>query len=244
MATPWVDTVRSTGQLSVSFHSTMSTSAWRSVTQPAVDEFNRLSQQHRLGVRLRVVSEGTANVIVNIADGSASFSSEGDTHTVSVAGRALHGHTSLLSRSGRVFQCYVFLPSDPQINTPSGLRPVGDGVKTVIAVHEFIHCCGLTNSEHSSDDIFTGNPSVDYGATPDRDVVEISAAGQGRRTAPPLFLRTSTINRVRGLWVNRRSGSRGARHTSHQRRGVMGGAVNLSGDLRGGQRRPGPEGTA
>lgn len=246
MSTPWIDTIRTTGQLSVKFNAAISSSAvWRGVAQRAVREFNRLSRRHRLGVRLTVVSDSAANITVNAADGSASFTVGRATHTVSLAGNGLHGHTANLSRSGALFRSYVFLPSGPQVNTPGGRRPVGDGVKLVIAVHEFIHCCGLDNSDHSSDDIFTGHPSVDYGATPSRDVVEIHAARQPRRTAPPLFLRATTVSRVRGLWpTQRRSKARRKRHGSLQRSGVRGAVANRSGEVLGGDRRPGPEGVA
>jgi hypothetical protein len=243
MPTPWIDTIRRSGQLSVRFNSAISGSAWSGVAQRAVREFNRLSRRHRLGVQLTVVRESAANIIVNTANGSASFTVDGESHTVSLAGNSLQGHTSNLSRSGALFRSYVFLPSGPQVNTPSGVRPVGDGVKLVIAVHEFIHCCGLSNSDHSSDDIFTGNPSVDYGATPNRDVVEIHAARQRRRTAPPLFLRATTVSRVRRLWTTqRRSKARRKRHGSVQRSGVRGAVANRSGEVLGGDRRPGPEG--
>jgi hypothetical protein len=223
MPTPWIDTIRRSGQLSVSFNSAISGSVWSGVAQRAVREFNRLSRRHRLGVRLTVVSQGAANIIVNIANGSASFTVDGKSHSVSVPGKSLQGDTSLLSRSGALFKSYVFLPSGPQVNHPSGPRLVGDGVKLVIAVHEFIHCCGLDNSDHSSDDIFTGNPSVDYGPTPNRDVVEIRAAKQRKRTAPPLFLRATTVSRVRRLWpTQRKSKTRRKRHGSVQRSGVRG----------------------
>jgi hypothetical protein len=227
----------------VSFNSAISGSAWARVAPRAVSEFNRLSRRHRLGVRLTVIDGGVANIIVNTADGSASFSIGSQTHTVTLAGNALQGHTSNLSRSGVMFQSYVFLPSQPQVNTPGGRRPVGDGVKLVIAVHEFIHSCGLSNSEHSSDDIFTGFPSVDYGATPNRDTVVIQASGQRRRTAPPLFLGTTTISRVRRLWGTQRSSeTTGGERTSATRSGIMSGMANRSGDVHGVRRRPGPAG--
>jgi hypothetical protein len=198
-----------------------------------------------LGVRLTVSSGGSANIIVNTADGSASFSTGSQTHTVTLAGNALHGHTSNLSRSGLTFQSYVFLPSQPQVNTPGGRRPVGDGVKLVIAVHEFIHSCGLSNSDHSNDDIFCGVPSIDAGSTPNRDRVVIQAERQRRRTAPPLFLRRTTIGKVRRLWRRqRRRGATGGERSSAIRRGVMSGIANRSGDVQGVRRQPGPVGVA
>ena len=239
MRTPWIETVRSSGQLSVCFTTAVTGSVWAGVMRNAVRGFNHLSRQHRLGVQLATVSRATANIIVNIADGSASFSIGSQSHTISLPGNALQGHTSNLSRSGALFQSYVFLPSGPQVNTPRGPRAVGDGVRLVIAVHEFIHCCGLDNSEHSSDDIFTGFPSVDYGSTPSRDVVVIQAAGQSRRTSPPLFLGETTVSRVRRLWATR---SGGEEHASASVRAVMGGEADRSGEVHGMKRRPGPVG--
>jgi len=246
MSTQWEDSIRKSGQLSVSFNSQIQNSVWGKVVKKSINEFNRLSRRHRLGVRLVKSTATNANVIVNLADGTASFSYDNTEHTISLPGGGLQGHTSLLSRSGKMFQSYVFLPSDPQINTPDGTRGVGNGVKLVIAVHEFIHCCGLSNAEHSRDDIFTGHPSVDMGSTPSKDVVVIHAKGKRRRrTAPPLFLRTTTVSRVRALWPRRRGGkTRGRKRASIMQDGLQTGATSRNGDVLGVHRRNGPVGIA
>ncbi len=245
MPTPWIESVRRTGQLSVYFNPAISGSVWAEVASRAVHEFNQLSRLHQLGVQLVVVGRNVANIIVNISDGSASFSIDNQSHAVSLSSNALQGQTFNLSRSGSLFQSYVFLPSQPQVNTPHGQRPVGDGVKLVITVHEFIHCCGLSNSEHSSDDIFFGFPSVDYGRTSSGDVVVIQAAGQLRHTAPPLFLGATTISRVRGLWgIRSASGAGSEQHAAAPRNGIMGSEASRSGEILGGKFRPGPTGIA
>lgn len=199
MPTPWIDSVRGARQLSVHMDAPLSRFNWNGVVTNGIREFNRLSRHHHLGVTLTATSDSNANVSVNTANGSASFSYDGGSHSVALPGHSLQGSTSNLSRDGRLFKSHLFLPVSPMINTPRGRRPVGDGVKLVIAVHEFIHCCGLNNSEHSSDDIFTGYPSVDYGRTPGQDKVEIRVLRR-RRTAPPLFLGGTTVRNVRGLW--------------------------------------------
>jgi hypothetical protein len=246
MTTPWEDSIRQSGQLNVRFNAQMQNSVWGKVVKKSINEFNRLSRRHSLGVRLIKTTAANANVIVNLADGKASFSSDSTEHTISLPGGGLQGHSSLLSRSGKMFKSYVFLPSDPQINTPNGPRSVGNGVKLVIAVHEFIHCCGLSNAEHSKDDIFTDHPSVDMGSTPSKDVVVIHAKGRRRRrTAPPLFLRTTTVSRVRALWRRRGSSkTKGRKRASIMQDGFQTGATSRNGDVLGVHRRNSPIGIA
>lgn len=205
MATRWIRSVRETGELTISLNSRLHNTVWQTVIRRSVRGFNRLSQQNQIGVQLRIVNATDSNIVVDILDGSASIDvDQGITHSISLSGNALQGHTTNLSRTSGLFKSYMFLPSNPQINTPDGQRAVGNGVKLVIAVHEFIHCCGLSNDEHSIDDIFTANPSVDYGRRPNQDVVEIQAHGR-RRRAPPLFLESTTVSALRSLWPHRQS---------------------------------------
>jgi hypothetical protein len=89
------------------------------------------------------------------------------------------------------------LPAQPKINTPNGQRPVGAGVMKVIAAHEFIHSLGLENRDHSNDDLFQGNPQVDYGGRPSQDTVLI---GRGPRKMPPLILAGATAAKIREAW--------------------------------------------
>ena len=80
-------------------------------------------------------------------------------------GHRMHGRAFLFSRDGHIENAFVFLPSQPQINTPRGLRAVGTKFLKLIAIHELTPACGLTNREHSTDDLFQASPNVDPGST-------------------------------------------------------------------------------
>jgi hypothetical protein len=243
MPTQWTNTIRQTGQLTVKFNAQIRNSTWGNVAQRSITQFNRLSQRHRLGVKLKATTTATANVLVSFVNGTASFSSGNTRHNVSLAGNRLHGRTVKLSRSSRIFQAYVFLPSNPQIQTPSVPRGVGDGVKLVIAVHEFIHCCGLSDSDHTSDDLFAAYPSTSLGNTSQRDRVVVQPSGGRQRTMPPLFLGATTISRLRVLWgTQRRRGASGRKRASITEDGVQTGVAVFTGDVHGGQREQGPIG--
>lgn len=246
MPTSWNDAVRQTGQLSVRFNAQIrNSSVWKSVAQSSINQFNRLSRRYRLGVKLVATTASSANVIVNLVNGKTSFSYDNNQHTVSLSGKGLHGLTYKLNRSGRIVQAYVFLPSGPQISIPAGQRGVGNGIKLVIAVHEFIHCCGLSESEHSNNDIFVANPSTDYGSTPQRDVVVIQAKRGRQRKAPPLFLGSTTASHIRAVWpVQRRSSSPRRKRASFLQDGVQTSSACYTGDVRGVQRQQGPVGIA
>jgi hypothetical protein len=112
----------------------------------------------------------------------------------------MHGHTFLAQRDGGIEKAFIFLPAQPRVNTPRGVRAVGENVMKVIAVHELVHACGLENSDHALDDLFQANPQVDPGTTAAQDRVRIQ---HGRRTRymPPLVLGGGTIRSIRTLWT-------------------------------------------
>src|SRR5262249_32175359 len=111
----------------------------------------------------------------------------------------LHGRTWLVAREGFNERAVIFLPQDPHINTPKAVRPVGASVKKIIALHELIHACGLTNAEHRSDDVFNGNPTVEPGNTAAGDKVVITVDGR-KHIMPPPVLSGPTANTISRLW--------------------------------------------
>jgi hypothetical protein len=243
MTTQWINSVQQTGELKVKFSSQLANSSWNAVVRNAVREFNRLTQKHQLGVQLKIVSTEAFDVVVNIADGDVTFNIDKTTsHRISLSGTALQGHTSNLSRSGKQFKSYIFLPNDPQVNTPNGQRSVGNKVKLVIAVHEFIHCCGLSNQEHSHNDIFNGYPTVDYGEKPNQDVLIIPSQGK-RRTAPPTFIESTTVSRLRALWPHKKSSNNIGKMSGFvSRHAVFTAASSRTGESHGSHRLQGPNG--
>ena len=199
MARSWIESVRSRGTLTVYAGPSLRGGSWAVVLRNALRDFNALARQHRLGVTLTRSDSDGAEVLVETATDQISFSYDGTTTSEAFSANRLHGRTFQVSRDGYIEKAYVFLPGSPQINTPRGLRSVGSGVMQVIAVHELVHACGLHDSDHSTDDLFQGNPQVDYGRTAARDRVTIESGGR-RRGMPPLVLSGETVRRIKALW--------------------------------------------
>ena len=132
------------------------------------------------------------------ANGPISAAYDGETQTGQFDGGRLHGLTLLFARvPGNVLEkAFIYLPSEPKVNTPKGQRPVGAGVMKVIAAHELLHACGLENADHASD-LFQANPRVDAGNIAMQDKVLI---GTGPRNMPPLHLDGATAKNIKDLW--------------------------------------------
>jgi len=201
MPKPWIDRVKQSGQLTI-FTGNLAGS-WAHVFRQALHEFNTLCSAHRLGVRFIESREPAekddgANVSVQTADGTLSATFGNETRSRDFDGARLHGATLLFGRDAGVEKVFIFLPSQPQVSTPKGLRPAGPGVTKVIAAHELIHACGLDNSDHSNDDLFQGNPRVDAGDSAAGDKVLI---GVGPKKMPPLYLSAATAKSIKDLWA-------------------------------------------
>lgn len=204
MPNPWIASVKQTGQLSYQLDSSVSGS-WLTAVRAAVNEFNTLSGRRNLGVRFVQTDQaptpgGGANVRIATASGSVTFQYEGS-HTTNVPGNQLSGQTLLISRvNAPVEKAFVFLPSQPMIYTVSAQRrPTGAGVMKVIALHELIHACGLSNADHTEEDVFNGHPSADPGRTAAQDRVQIQVRGQ-YRFMPPILFSATTARKISRLW--------------------------------------------
>jgi len=206
MATFWIDTVVHRGRLSIYAGATLRGGNWLSVFNQALREFNALSRTYHLRVILAGSSDppaesgGGADVAIDTASENISYSYGGARDSEGFDGSRMHGRTFQASREGKIEKAFVFLPQSPLINTPQGQRPVGAGVMLVIAVHELLHACGLSNSDHTQDDLFQGNPQVDYGSSAAADRVLIQAGGRTRRM-PPLVLSGATATKIKDLWA-------------------------------------------
>lgn len=203
MAMAWTSAIKRKKQLAV--YTGSSLGSWASIVKEAIREFNSLSQMHQLGVTLIESSNpptntGGADVSIQSANGAVSFSYGGVTRTGSFSGIQKHGLTWLFSRDGAIEKAAVFLPSQPQVNTPNGLRAVGPNVMKLIAIHELVHACGLTNNEHNPNDLFQANPQVYPGDTAAGDKVTIQTGGKVTGM-PPFILSGQTANHIKRLWA-------------------------------------------
>lgn len=205
MAITWNRSVKGTGKLTVYADPSLKQGSWGAVFAACMREFNQLAKAHKFGVTLEASTEppvpggGGADVAVAAANGQIDFDYDGVREKIAFDGAHMHGRTRQVQRDDSMEKAYIYLPAQPLINTPNGRRPVGPGVLTLIGVHEFVHACGLTNAEHTADDLFQGVPNVDSGQNAARDRV---MGRRGKQTVwmPPLFLSAETARRIKDNW--------------------------------------------
>jgi len=205
MAMPWINRVKQRGTLLVYPDSSLATGNWRSIFNQAITQFNTLSSRNHLRVTLEQSSEppatsgdGGADVAVRAANGQISCTYDGRRDSMAFNGLQKQGYTHSFHINNRIQKTYVFLPANPQVHTSRGGRTVGPGVKLLIAVHEFVHACGLSNDDHCPNDLMHPHPDVDANLeNPALDKVRI----RYDLLMPPLALSATTAGLVRGLWT-------------------------------------------
>lgn len=192
---PWIDSVRQQKQLRIYADNSMNSRPWSGLFNKALDEFNKLSKKYRLGVTL------TASKKKSVAE--VKVSTYKSIYKI--------GKTSLreIEHKG-LFECLVTVPDQPKIKTASGERLAGPGICLVILMHEFVHCCGLTDKEHSKSlSIFQSHIDVDYGTTPDKDRVEYKRRNEKGKTKrsymPPFVISKETVQLIRKQWQQKKT---------------------------------------
>jgi hypothetical protein len=195
----WTDSIRQSGR--ITFYIAALAGNWGHVFRQALHDFNVLCAAHRLRItftesKVPAEKEDGADVQIQTAAGSYSASYGRESKTGVLEGTRLHGRTLLFSREpdNVLERAFIYLPEQPKVNTPAGLRAAGAGVMKVIAAHELLHACGLENSDHSSDDLFQGNPRVDAGDRASEDKVLI---GTGPKKMPALYLGAATAKMLK-----------------------------------------------
>ena len=220
MPTPWLDKTKNTKQLTVFPTDGVTKGPWSSVFTSALQEFNRISTAMNLGVTLVLSSTppetnglGGADVNFDVGSGTMNYTVLGNDLSVDVIGSAMHGHTQVVSvlnakkQANEVIKAFTYVPATPMMSSgPAGKqiqRGVGDGVKLIIAVHELVHACGLSNSDHSPGieaDIFIAQPQPSPGAKPADDRLLLRLNPPNNIFAPPLFLTGRTAGLIRNNW--------------------------------------------
>ena len=172
-----------------------------------LDEFNRLSSSHQLGVFLSESLLKTADVTIEVSSGTHQFTErDGTQHTGSLpsTGLDLMGITHQVVQVGEIQQAFTFLPIRPSIQG-AGSRGIGTGAKLALALHEVLHAVGLDESDpgHSTGlddpDIFMTNAQFEGHFPPDGIPGDRFNLGFGR-FAPPLFITARTAGLVRSIW--------------------------------------------
>ncbi len=200
---PWIDAVKRTKKLTVYMGNLEA--PWVTSAKDAFTEFNKLAKQHSFGMKLesiteRVYAKDGANVEFRIASGAVEFEYDGTTYSGSFDGKAKHGLTVLAARGGVIEKVRIHLPNQPMINTPSGVRAVGARVRLLIVLHEFLHCCGLTNSQHTAEGVFQPMPAVQPGDTASGDKVQRAPGSVDIRYMPPYVIADDTKALIADLW--------------------------------------------
>jgi hypothetical protein len=234
MVKPWIDTVKK-GKVLTVFPTAKVTGEWERAFRGAIAQFNTLSTQHTLGVTLDSPKNskppdpkgsGGADVQFDLGNGLIEYEALGQKfkatddngNPISFSPFALHGLTQTLSRGGIIEKVFVFVPETPQVsalmkasNKPDDFKSVpraaGIGIRIFIAVHEFIHACGLSNAEHnqqgSNADVFATGITEDAGAfdkpQDDRLLLHL-AAPKPNVFSPPIFLKKRVADLIRDNW--------------------------------------------
>ena len=193
MSEPWDAAIRKTKQLTVSPSKQLVDSpAWgAAIFKRIVDEFNRLSLLHKLGVTLvsSKVTSGNANVEIDV---SATL----------VLPTEIKGLARVASQGGEIQKVIIFLPENPLIEG-AGSRGVGTGAKLAIAIHEVIHACGLEETDpghgpNGNPDVFMSFGQLSARFPPDGNPGDRIDLGGGK-FVPPIFITARTARLIQDV---------------------------------------------
>jgi hypothetical protein len=117
---------------------------WSNIVVKAITSFNNLN----VGIELKPVkTDDQANIIVRVSKGISLYTYKNPAYEDFVGkahfdAAAVHGMTlPFIDPINKIMlKAAVFLAEK--------LKEVTDAVKEMVAVHEFIHACGLDNSDH------------------------------------------------------------------------------------------------
>jgi len=211
MPVPWEAPIKQSKQLTVfAGPDLLKAPAWGAQLFKAVlDDFNRLAKVNKLGVTLvesKVApDENTAagaNVQIEAATGTVTFTSFGKKFSAFLSQFAMEGGTALIPQGGPTRRAFIFVPINPMTGFTSDARGVGDGVKLSQAVHELLHACGLLktdpghNRPEPNPDLFLTDTFFKEGAQPSDDRIELGF----HKFLPPTFLNPRTARLIRSNW--------------------------------------------
>jgi len=188
MATKWSADVIASGKLFV-FNDA---GTWKSIVAKAIISFNHL----KLGVELKPAeTDGKANVIVQASSGSSSYTYKNPAYedfvgTANFDASGAHGMTLIFTDpiNKVVLKAAVFLPDKLKGSTPA--------IQEMVAVHEFIHSCGLDNSDHDPvDGLFVAGLVPSGGK-----LIEPLNTG-GKNGMPPARVSGGTRGKLKSNWT-------------------------------------------
>jgi hypothetical protein len=167
---------------------------WPAVLDKAIAEFNRQMSQHGLNLTLSKVEKGRGPHIVIETEPGHGIHGSAPSQTM-----RLNGVEYLDLVTVRVPATPRIDPSDPKS------REVGPGVRLYILVHELIHAVGLSNHEHSSDDVFGAKalliPKGQYLQSRKQAAEDLVQPFDGSAPLPPIRLGAKTVGNLKKAWT-------------------------------------------
>ncbi|MEZ5345702.1 MAG: hypothetical protein R2681_09130 [Pyrinomonadaceae bacterium] len=193
----WMEAVRATGRLEVYNNFT---GRWAGIFQAGLDDINGLFRQNGIGIEFRETGDqNSANIVIASANGTVEFRDGNQIFRINVDGSRLHGHTRKVGSGETIRKVFIFLPESPILSTPQDRRPTGTLVMRAIQAHEYIHSIGLSDADHSGNDLFIGSPDNLPSRDPNQDRLGVRNRGQ-LVWFPPFILNTDTISKIQNAW--------------------------------------------
>lgn len=167
---------------------------WAAVLDKAIAEFNRQMSQHGLKLALSKVEKGKGPHIV----------------LETQPGHGLHGsapsQTMRLNGVEYLDLVTIRVPATPRIDPRDPRsREVGPGARLYILVHELIHAVGLSNDEHSSDDVFGAKalliPKGTWLKSRKQAAEDLVQPFDGSAPLPPIRLGAKTVANLKKAWT-------------------------------------------
>lgn len=176
--------------------------AWTTVLRDAIKIFNDLMSNNGVKVSLTEANEeGSAQIIVDAVAKQASFSYRGASYSKAFSGDGLHGLTVPVTEqdTGLIDRSFIFVPATPRIDDANKKsREVGPDARRFILVHEFIHAAGLSNDEHTLEDVFCYPGEFVQGNSAGAD--KIQPWGGLGKPMPPCTIIAKTVSNLQKAW--------------------------------------------
>jgi hypothetical protein len=166
---------------------------WAPMVDKAIAEFNRQMSQHGLKLALSKVEKGMGPHIVLETEPGSGLHGSAPSQT-----KRINGVTYLDVVTVRV-------PATPRVDPDdSKSREVGPGVRLCLLVHELIHAVGLSNAEHSPDDVFAAKsvviPKGQYLKSGTQAAEDLVQPPDGSAPMPPIRLGARTVANLKSAW--------------------------------------------
>ena len=145
--------------------------------------------------------ENKAQIVVDAVKNQASFSYGGASYSKDFDGTGMHGLTVPVAdpATAALERAYVFVPATPRVDrTDKKSREAGAEVRRFILVHEFIHAAGLSNAEHTLEDVFCYPAEIVQGDKAQND--RLQPWGGLGKPMPPYTITAKTIANLKKAW--------------------------------------------